>query len=317
MGHNSVDLGNAAVAKSLQSQLDLIGQALDASDDGFAIWKAIATADGATKDFELVLMNSAGAAKALRPQHELVGKRLAEVVDAVSASDLKKLFARALSEGRAVREVVHGFSEGRGNGLFENTVVPFGKNLVFATYRDVTDAEQEHSRLLWMSEHDFLTGMPNRSKLQESLAASISAASQKGTLLAFVFIDIDHFKNVNDSYGHDVGDALLVNFVKRIQNSLPERALVARISGDEFAILLEEVKNETQLRELMDEVFEAMRRPFSHGDLEMSITCSAGCVLSDGSEQVEEIMRIADKAMYTAKHRGRARFALEKVTKTT
>jgi diguanylate cyclase (GGDEF)-like protein len=317
MGHSSVDLGNAAVAKSLQSQLDLIGQALDASDDGFAIWKAIATADGATKDFELVLMNSAGAAKALRPQHELVGKRLAEVVDAVSASDLKKLFARALSEGRAVREVVHGFSEGRGNGLFENTVVPFGKNLVFATYRDVTDAEQEHSRLLWMSEHDFLTGMPNRSKLQESLAASISAASQKGTLLAFVFIDIDHFKNVNDSYGHDVGDALLVNFVKRIQNSLPERALVARISGDEFAILLEEVKNETQLRELMDEVFEAMRRPFSHGDLEMSITCSAGCVLSDGSEQVEEIMRIADKAMYTAKHQGRARFALEKVTKTT
>jgi diguanylate cyclase (GGDEF)-like protein len=317
MGHSSVDLGNAAVAKSLQSQLDLIGQALDASDDGFAIWKAIATADGATKDFELVLMNSAGAAKALRPQHELVGKRLAEVVDAVSASDLKKLFARALSEGRAVREVVHGISEGRGNGLFENTVVPFGKNLVFATYRDVTDAEQEHSRLLWMSEHDFLTGMPNRSKLQESLAASISAASQKGTLLAFVFIDIDHFKNVNDSYGHDVGDALLVNFVKRIQNSLPERALVARISGDEFAILLEEVKNETQLRELMDEVFEAMRRPFSHGDLEMSITCSAGCVLSDGSEQVEEIMRIADKAMYTAKHQGRARFALEKVTKTT
>jgi diguanylate cyclase (GGDEF)-like protein len=317
MGHSSVDLGNAAVAKSLQSQLDLIGQALDASDDGFAIWKAIATADGATKDFELVLMNSAGAAKALRPQHELVGKRLAEVVDAVSASDLKKLFARALSEGRAVREVVHGFSEGRGNGLFENTVVPFGKNLVFTTYRDVTDAEQEHSRLLWMSEHDFLTGMPNRSKLQESLAASISAASQKGTLLAFVFIDIDHFKNVNDSYGHDVGDALLVNFVKRIQNSLPERALVARISGDEFAILLEEVKNETQLRELMDEVFEAMRRPFSHGDLEMSITCSAGCVLSDGSEQVEEIMRIADKAMYTAKHQGRARFALEKVTKTT
>jgi diguanylate cyclase (GGDEF)-like protein len=317
MGHSSVDLGNAAVAKSLQSQLDLIGQALDASDDGFAIWKAIATADGVTKDFELVLMNSAGAAKALRPQHELVGKRLAEVVDAVSASDLKKLFARALSEGRAVREVVHGFSEGRGNGLFENTVVPFGKNLVFTTYRDVTDAEQEHSRLLWMSEHDFLTGMPNRSKLQESLAASISAASQKGTLLAFVFIDIDHFKNVNDSYGHDVGDALLVNFVKRIQNSLPERALVARISGDEFAILLEEVKNETQLRELMDEVFEAMRRPFSHGDLEMSITCSAGCVLSDGSEQVEEIMRIADKAMYTAKHQGRARFALEKVTKTT
>jgi diguanylate cyclase (GGDEF)-like protein len=317
MGHSSIGLDNAAVAKSLQAQLDLIGQALDASDDGFAIWKAVATTDGATGDFELVLINSAGAAKALRPQHELVGKRLGEVVDAVSADDLKKLFVRVLNEGRAVRDVVHGFSEERGNGLFENTVVPFGKNLVFTTYRDVTEAEQEHSRLLWISEHDFLTGMPNRSKLQESLAASISAASQKGALLAFVFIDIDHFKNVNDSYGHDVGDALLVNFVKRIRNSLPERALVARISGDEFAILLKEVKSEAQLRDLMDEVFEAMRRPFSHGDLEMSITCSAGCVLSDGSESVDELMRIADKAMYTAKHQGRARFNVETVLKTT
>ena len=317
MGHSSIGLDNAAVAKSLQAQLDLIGQALDASDDGFAIWKAVATTDGATGDFELVLINSAGAAKALRPQHELVGKRLGEVVDAVSADDLKKLFVRVLNEGRAVRDVVHGFSEERGNGLFENTVVPFGKNLVFTTYRDVTEAEQEHSRLLWISEHDFLTGMPNRSKLQESLAASISAASQKGALLAFVFIDIDHFKNVNDSYGHDVGDALLVNFVKRIRNSLPERALVARISGDEFAILLDEIKGEPQLRELMDEVFEAMRRPFVHGDLEMSITCSAGCVVSDGYESVDELMRIADKAMYTAKHQGRARFNVETVLKTT
>jgi hypothetical protein len=146
MGHNSIGLDNAAAAKSLQAQLDLIGQALDASDDGFAIWKAVATTDGATGDFELVLINSAGAAKALRPQHELVGKRLNEVVDAVSADDLKKLFARVLSEGRAVRDVVHGFSEERGNGLFENTVVPFGKNLVFTTYRDVTEAEEEHSR---------------------------------------------------------------------------------------------------------------------------------------------------------------------------
>jgi len=317
MKRSSVGLDNAAVAKSLQAQLDLIGEALDASDDGFAIWKAIATPEGATNDFELVLINTAGAAKALRPQHELVGKPLEEVVDAVSAHDLKTLFARALSEGRAVRDIVRGFSESRGKGLFENTVVPFGKNLVFTTYRDVTDTEQEHSRLLWMSEHDFLTGMPNRSKLQESLTGSISAASQKGTLLAFVFIDIDHFKNVNDSYGHDVGDAVLVNFVKRIRNSLPERALVARIAGDEFAILLEEVRNEAQLRELMDEVFEAMRRPFVHGDLEMSITCSAGCVVNDGSVQSEEIMRIADKAMYTAKHQGRARFNVETVLKTT
>jgi diguanylate cyclase (GGDEF)-like protein len=317
MTHSAAGLDDAEVAKSLQAQLDMIGQALNASDDGFAIWKSIEDEVGAIVDFELVLINTAGAAKASRPQNELVGKSLSVVVDAVSAKDLKQAFTRALHEGHAVREVVPGFSEARGHGLFENTVVPFGKNLVFTTYRDVSEAEQERSRLLWISEHDFLTGMPNRAKLQDSLNACVTAASSRATLLAFVFIDIDHFKDVNDSYGHDVGDALLVNFVKRIRNSLPERALVARIAGDEFAVLLDEIKGESQLRELMDEVFEAMRRPFVHGELEMSITCSAGCVVSDGSEAVDEIMRIADKAMYAAKHQGRARFNVETVLKTT
>jgi diguanylate cyclase (GGDEF)-like protein len=317
MADSAMGLDNAEVAKSLQAQLDVIGAALNASDDGFAIWKSIAAPDGSIDDFELVLINTAGAAKALRPQNELVGKPLAEVVDAVSAKDLKALFKRTLHEGHAVRDVVPGFSEERGHGLFENTVVPFGSNLVFTTYRDVSEAEQEHSRLLWMSEHDFLTGMPNRSKLQDSMNECVSSVSQNGSLMAFVFIDIDHFKNVNDSYGHDVGDFLLVNFVKRVRNSLPERALVARIAGDEFAILLEQVKNESQLRELMDEVFAAMQRPFVHGEIEMAITCSAGCVVSDGSEQVDEIMRIADKAMYAAKHQGRARYTVETVTKAT
>ncbi len=317
MTGSSIGLENPDVAKALQAQLDVIGAALDASKDGFAIWKAISTPDGSIEEFELVLMNSAGAAAAGQPQQNLVGKSLTEVVGDETAKGLRRIFVRALTEGQGVREVVSGFSAEVGRGSFENTVVPFGNNLVFATYRDVSNEEQERSRLLWLSEHDFLTGMPNRSKLQASLANCVDAASKRGTLMAFVFIDIDFFKNVNDSYGHDVGDVLLVNFVKRIRHSLPERALVARIAGDEFAILLEEIKHEAHLRDLMQEVFEAMQRPFVYGDIEMSITCSAGCVVSDGSEQVDELMRIADKAMYQAKHQGRARFTVEKAIKTT
>jgi diguanylate cyclase (GGDEF)-like protein len=317
MTGSSIGLENPDVAKVLQSQLDVIGEALDASKDGFAIWKALSTPDGSVEEFELVLMNSAGAAAAGQPQQNLVGKTLTAIVGVETAKGLRTIFVRALKEGHGVREVVAGFSAELGEALFENTVVPFGDNLVFATYRDVSAAEKERSRLLWLSEHDFLTGMPNRAKLQDSLAKSVAAAVQNGTLMAFVFIDIDYFKNVNDSYGHDVGDVLLVNFVKRIRHSLPERAMVARIAGDEFAILLEQIKHEAQLRELMQEVFTAMQRPFVYGEIEMSITCSAGCVVSDGSEQVEELMRIADKAMYEAKHQGRARFTVEKVLKTT
>jgi diguanylate cyclase (GGDEF)-like protein len=195
--------------------------------------------------------------------------------------------------------------------------VPFGKDLVFATFRDVTEVEREHTRLLWLAEHDFLTGMPNRAKLQESLAESVTLAREKGCLTGFVFIDIDHFKNVNDTYGHDAGDAVLVNFVKRIRNSLPSSAFVARIAGDEFAVLLNELERESQLKELMEEVFAAMQRPFKRDEIDIPITCSAGCVLTDGSAHPDEIMRIADKAMYRAKFEGRNRFLVEPIVQVT
>jgi diguanylate cyclase (GGDEF)-like protein len=132
-----------------------------------------------------------------------------------------------------------------------------------------------------------------------------------------VFIDIDHFKAVNDTYGHETGDDLLINFVKRIQNSLPEGALVARISGDEFAVLLEELREEAHLRELMEEVFSSMQRPFRRGEIETSITCSAGCVLTDGTAPPEEIMRVADKTMYQAKFEGRNRYLVESIVQLT
>jgi len=303
------------VALALQGQLDLIGDALDASEDGFAIWRAIRNSDATIGEFLLLLMNKAGAAAAGQPQATLIGQTLTEVVGADTAKGLHALFEKALNQGHGAKEVVPVVLANGQPGSFENTVVPFGRDLVFATYRDVSDEQREHNRLVWLSEHDFLTGMPNRAKLQDALARATDFASANASLIAFVFIDIDHFKNVNDSHGHDVGDALLVNFVKRIRHSLPESALVARIAGDEFAILLTDLKGESHLRDLMDEVFSAMNRPFTRNQIEMAITCSAGCVLTDGSEHPDEIMRIADKLMYEAKFQGRNRFAIESVMK--
>ena len=135
--------------------------------------------------------------------------------------------------------------------------------------------------------------------------------------LVWLMADIDHFKAVNDTFGHETGDDLLINFVKRIQNSLPEGALVARISGDEFAVLLEQLREEAHLRELMEEVFAAMQRPFRRGEIETSITCSAGCVLTDGKTDPAEIMRIADKTMYQAKFEGRNRYLVESIVELT
>ena len=306
-----------AISLARQQQLELIGDALDASDDGFTIWRSVRAGDQSITDFTVVLMNKTGSDAAGIPQLEAIGKTLREVAPGEGAIGLQALFTKALLLGHSVKEVVPGRSRDGSPVAFENTVVPFGKDLVFATFRDVTEVEREHTRLLWLVEHDFLTGMPNRAKLQETLAESVALAREKGSLTGFVFIDIDHFKNVNDTYGHDVGDTVLVNFVKRIRNSLPESAFVARIAGDEFAILLHELERESQLQELMEEVFAAMQRPFKRDEIDIPITCSAGCVLTDGSAPPDEIMRIADKAMYRAKFEGRNRFLVEPIVQIT
>jgi diguanylate cyclase (GGDEF)-like protein len=317
MAERTVPPANPGTPESSQLPLDVILEALDASEDGIAIWKVIRGVNQTVQDYALVLMNDAGASVAGKPKQELIGKTLTAVVGVETSVGLRALFSRALSEGRGVKEIVPTFDEGAVRGAYENTVVPFGKDLVFATYRDVSESVEERERLIWLSEHDYLTGIPNRSKLQASLDECVSTCKQTGSLFGFVFIDIDYFKNVNDTYGHGVGDALLVNFVKRIRHSLPETALVARISGDEFAILLKTLKGEEQLRELMNEVFSSMARPFVHDEIEISVTCSAGCVLNDGSEHPDEIMRISDKAMYEAKHKGRARYVVQTVVNVT
>lgn len=317
INHLSESAEKDALSLARKQQLDLISEALDASDDGFAIWKPVRATDQSIENFSLVLMNKTGADAAGHSQIDLIGKLLNEVVPQEDFEGLQALFIKALKTGHSVNEIVATMAKDGLPGAFDNTVVPFGKDLVFATYRDVTTLEREHSRLLWISEHDYLTGMPNRAKLQISLAENIVAARAKGSLIGFVFIDIDHFKNVNDTHGHETGDAVLVNFVKRIRNSLPKSALVARISGDEFAILLSGLQTEVQLRDLMAEVISAMQRAFTIKDEEISITCSAGCVLADGFAKPDEVMRVADKAMYRAKNEGRNRFLFDSVVQVT
>jgi diguanylate cyclase (GGDEF)-like protein len=312
----SSDDSSKLISEKLKEQLDLIGEALDASQDGFAIWKAVLKPQSKVADFELVFINRAGAAAEGKSPAQLIGCGLEKVVGPLATKGLFPLFSKALETQKTIRDTLLVSSPQGWAGAFENTVVPLGNGQLLSTYRDVSEERREHGRLVWLSEHDYLTGMPNRAKLQSYLSESIELASVDGTLLAFVFIDIDYFKNVNDELGHDIGDVLLVNFIKRIRNSLPESSLVARIAGDEFAIVLRNVKSVEHLSELMNEVFNSMKRQFSHGDVFLSITCSAGCLITDGSERPEEVMRIADRAMYRAKHEGRNRFLVETKLKT-
>jgi diguanylate cyclase (GGDEF)-like protein len=137
-----------------------------------------------------------------------------------------------------------------------------------------------------------------------------SLKSVRGTsrLIAFAFLDIDDFKKVNDTHGHDVGDALLKAFANRMRQALGDEGIVARLAGDEFAVVMDRVDSAEDLHSDLVSLMEEMRRPFSDVSVPVTVTCSAGVAICAGGVPVTEVLRTADKAMYRAKHDGKNRF---------
>ncbi|HWS55779.1 MAG TPA: EAL domain-containing protein [Pyrinomonadaceae bacterium] len=158
--------------------------------------------------------------------------------------------------------------------------------------------------------HDALTGLPNRALLSERLGSAIARArGAEGERFALLFLDLDRFKNVNDSLGHTIGDGLLVTIARRLENSVRSADTVARLGGDEFAILLEGVKSEADAAYMAERVQREMSTPFMLDGHEVFMTVSIGIAHgAAGYEHPEQVLRDADTAMYRAKAGGRACF---------
>jgi diguanylate cyclase (GGDEF)-like protein len=158
--------------------------------------------------------------------------------------------------------------------------------------------------------HDALTTLPNRSLLNEKLKSAIARA-RDGHQFAVLFLDLDRFKNINDSLGHTIGDQLLVTLARRLKNSVRDVDMVARLGGDEFAILLEGVKTPSEATHMAERVQKELASPFTLSGHEVFTTASIGIALGEiGYEHPEDILRDADTAMYRAKESGKARFEM-------
>ncbi|WPB57247.1 diguanylate cyclase domain-containing protein [Xylophilus sp. GOD-11R] len=149
--------------------------------------------------------------------------------------------------------------------------------------------------------HDYLTGLPNRGFFEQTLQRALERAAERHERVALLFIDLDHFKRINDAHGHAVGDAVLRNVAERLQNTLRGGDTVARLGGDEFVVLLPQVRDGTwQLT--AQRVHDAMSHPISDGELQLWITLSIGvAVFPDDAGDAATLMRRADGAMYRAK----------------
>jgi len=176
---------------------------------------------------------------------------------------------------------------------------------------DITNRKHFESQLQYQALHDSLTGLPNRAFFLERLQSSIARSKRrKDYLFAIIFLDLDRFKIVNDSLGHLVGDDILKQASHRIHAALRPMDLVARIGGDEFAILIEELEEPGQTARISERILKALGQPFFLDEHEIHLGASLGIALSQGYQHPEEMLRDADVAMYRAKNQGRGRFAL-------
>ncbi len=179
------------------------------------------------------------------------------------------------------------------------------------THTDITDRKRQEVMVWQQARVDTLTGLPNRRALRERIERALASRELRDEQLAVMFVDLDHFKEVNDSLGHDVGDALLVQVAGRLQGCMPAGGVVARMGGDEFTVLLAATDAAAAAQHVGHQVLDVLSSVFDMSGERVYVSASIGVSLAprDGTE-IEALFKHADQALYEAKGAGRNRMSL-------
>jgi diguanylate cyclase (GGDEF)-like protein/PAS domain S-box-containing protein len=238
-------------------------------------------------------------------REEVIGHNALEFVPPEWQKEVGE-YMRAGREDPYEAEVVHG------NG-YSIAVEMVGKTLHLGdeTYRlgalrDITAHKHTEARIQYLAHHDMLTGLPNRAYLVERLTTILALARRHGTLVAIMFIDLDHFKTVNDSLGHHSGDALLKQVATRIKEVLREADMVSRLGGDEFLVILADFAAPEDAAKVADKLLQTISAPIALEGAELCANASIGIsVFPRDGDSADDLIRHADAAMYSAKEHGR------------
>ena len=184
-----------------------------------------------------------------------------------------------------------------------------GRARAFARAHSMTrELREREERMRHMAQHDPLTQLPNRALFSDRLQAALARARRDRNRAAVMFVDLDHFKPVNDACGHAVGDSLLIASAERMRECLRESDTLARIGGDEFVVLLPQIDDREDAQQVAERIRASIARPFQIGPHTINISASIGiCIFPDHGDDEASLMKCADGAMYRAKDMGRDR----------
>lgn len=250
---------------------------------------------------------------------EALGQRLADLIVPVPARETHANgLSRYLATGAAkvINRRVQMQAIRRSGEVFpvEMTISVWGtapNQSFFAFLHDASAREKTESGLLALARTDSLTDLPNRRHVYERLGETIASVDRTLRPMAVMFMDIDHFKSINDTLGHDVGDTVLQQFAARLRASVRQVDFVARLGGDEFMVIAQELASEADTMTVAQKIIDSMTQPFAVNGKGLQITTSIGVATYAGSRlSADELVRRADQAMYQAKRSGRNTFRI-------
>ncbi|MEJ2599080.1 MAG: diguanylate cyclase [Anaerolineales bacterium] len=237
---------------------------------------------------------------------EVLGKNLDELIAPNQYRDQANRYTQTVLKGEKVNcNVVREHKDGSQIDLemFGVPVILDGQQIgVLAIYKDISERKRNEERLEYLANHDFLTGLPNRSLFQDRLQHALNHAKRKQKSLGVLFVDLDDFKLVNDTYGHEIGDAVLRIVSQRLSSLLRASDTVARLGGDEFAFILEGNPKQADIQKIAGKIFKVLKAPirFKNHTITVSASIGMGLFPQDGASP-DDLMRKADHGMYAAK----------------
>lgn len=283
-------------------QLEMAATVFEASRDGILILDAFGTV--------LRVNHAFGVLTGISPA-DIVGRQPhALLAEGHDVSFVDRLWERTLTDNHWYGEMTIRRADGTQFAAEVHCRTVRGaqdrvQNFVFFI-ADVSERKSNEARIRNLAQHDHLTGLPNRALLEDRLRQAISHADRTHTRLAMLFVDLDHFKAVNDDYGHATGDLLLVQVASRLTGCVRVADTVSRQGGDEFVVLITDLESTAAAARIAEKILDVLAEPFAVNGVSLSITASIGiATFPDDCSGVEDLFKHADAAMYHAKNEGR------------
>ncbi len=295
----------SVLAESPEAERNRFLSAIEHSLDDFYIFDGVADDQGELVNFRFSYVNPNVERRLRVHRNQLLGRLLTEVRPMVTSNDLLNDYMQVVRTGEPFnREFFFDDELIRATWIHVHAV-KLGNGLA-VTSRDVTDNKRRADHVAYLAHYDQLTGLPNRTMLEDRLAQEIARANRQRHKIAVFLVDIDQFKEVNDNFGHACGDDLLTAVGKRLRSCVRESDTVARLGGDEFVILMPDFKSVDDLKSSGENLVRQVAQPMVIDDRETSITISVGISLyPDSGTDARQLLKKADSAMYIVKGTGR------------